>query len=80
MGFDRLVKDRHLSDIAEAIREFLGEDDGMTVLDMPDKIRQIQDVVALAIGKLVNALCWEGECLDIGQSDILKSLSWIEVR
>jgi len=67
--YKNIVKDEHMSDIAMAIREVLGPDSGLTILDFPDKIREIRNV-------LVDALCWKGECDDIHAEALINALDW----
>lgn len=67
--YKNIVKDEHMSDIAMAIREVLGPDSGLTIIDFPNKIREIKSV-------LVDALCWEGECEDIHAGAVIDALDW----
>lgn len=74
--FANIVTDEHMSDIAMAIRELLGPDSGMTILDFPQKIRAIKEQILDVIDSLVDALCWEGECEDIYVGTVVDALSW----
>ena len=69
--FDKIVTDEHMSDIADAIRELLGPDSGLTILDFPQKIRDIK-----AVDNLVEALCWRGSCEGIAGDVVSDALTW----
>lgn len=74
--FANIVTDEHMSDIAMAIRELLGPDSGLTILDFPQKIRDIRTQVLDAINSLVDALCWQGTCEEVFIGDIKSALDW----
>lgn len=74
--FANVVRDEHMSDIANAIRAILGPDSGMTILDMPVKILEIKSLVVDVVNELVDALCWDGECADATRADVVQALKW----
>lgn len=76
--FENVVKDEHMYDIAMAIRELLGPDDGMTILDFPQKIRDIKAQVLDVVNDLVGALCWRGTCEGVPIGTIIDALTWRE--
>lgn len=74
--YENIVRDEHMSDIAMAIRELLGPDSGMTLLDFPQKIREIKEQVVLVVNEMIEALCWDGECPAVARDDIISALAW----
>lgn len=74
--FANIVRDEHMYDIAMAIRELLGPDDGMTVLDFPQKIREIKTQVLDVVNDLVDALCWRGACGGVPIGTVIDALTW----
>ena len=74
--YKNIVKDEHMSDIAMAIRELLGPDSGLTILDFPQKIRDIRTQVFDVVNSLVDALCWQGTCEGVLIEDIESALDW----
>lgn len=74
--FANVATDEHMSDIAMAIREILGPDDGMTILDFPVKIRSIQTQVLDVVNNLVGALCWRGTCEGVPVGTVIDALTW----
>ena len=76
--FANIVTDEHMSDIAMAIRELLGPDSGMTVLDFPQKIRDIRSQVLDVVNSLVDALCWQGTCEGVPIGTVVGALTWRE--
>jgi len=74
--FANIVRDEHMSDIAMAIRELLGPDDGLTILDFPQKIRDIKTQVLNVVNSLVDALCWRGTCEGVPVGTVIDALTW----
>lgn len=74
--FANIVRDEHMSDIAMAIRELLGPDDGLTILDFPQKIRDIKTQVLNVVNSLVDALCWRGTCEGVPIGTVIDALTW----
>lgn len=74
--FANIVRDEHMSDIAMAIRELLGPDDGLTILDFPQKIRDIKQQVLDVVNSLVDALCWRGTCEGVPIGTVIDALTW----
>ncbi len=74
--FANIVRDEHMSEIAMAIRELLGPDSGLTILDFPQKIRDIRTQVLDVVNSLVDALCWQGTCEGAPVGTIIDALDW----
>ena len=74
--FANVATDEHMSDIAMAIRELLGPDSGLTILDFPQKIRDIRTQVFDVVNNLVDALCWQGTCEGVPVGTVIDALTW----
>lgn len=74
--YENIVRDEHMADIADAIRDLLGPDSGLTILDFPQKIRDIRVQVLDVVNSLVDALCWQGTCEGVPVGTVIDALTW----
>ncbi len=74
--FKDVATNEDMADIADAIRELLGPDSGLTILDFPQKIRDIRTQVLDVVNSLVDALCWQGTCEGAPVGTVIDALTW----
>lgn len=71
-----VVTNSHILEIADAIRDLQETLEGMTILEMPQKIRDIKTQVLDVVNSLVDALCWRGTCEGVPVDTIIGALTW----